>query len=46
MIINVKEADVKCAFNLKVGWLKHKDKHKYLGAIFTDTETMKDDLNH
>ena len=35
MIINGKEADVKCGFKLKAGWLKYKDKHKYLGAILT-----------
>ena len=45
MIINGKEADVKCAFKLKAGWLKYKDKHIYLGAIFTDSGKMKDDLN-
>ena len=45
MIINGKEADMKCGFKLKAGWVKYKDKHKYLGAIFTDSGKMKDDLN-
>ena len=45
MIINGKEADVKCHLKLKTGCLNHKNNHKYLGSIFTDSGKMKDDLN-
>ena len=38
MIINGKEADVKCDLKLKTGWLDHKNNHKYIGYILQTRE--------
>ena len=44
MIINAKEKDTKCDLKLDSGWLTYRKEQKYLGAIFTDTGIMRNDL--
>ena len=44
MIINAKEEDTKCDLKLDSGWLTYRKEQKYLGAIFTDTGIMRNDL--
>ena len=43
-IINGGAVDIRCHLKLKSGWLKYKSEQKYLGAIFTDTGSLKNDV--
>ena len=44
MIINGKSDDIRCDLNLLDGWLCYKQKHRYLGSIFTDSGNIKNDI--
>ena len=43
-IINPGAGDIRCHLKLNSGWLKYKSEQKYLGAIFTDTGSVKIDV--
>ena len=45
MIINAKEGDIKSDIKLEDQWLPYKSKKKYLGATFTDTGIVREDVN-
>ena len=45
LIINGTAEDIKCNLKLNSGWLKYKCEQKYLGAIFTDTGSIKNDID-
>ena len=44
-IINGAAEDIKCHLKLKSGWLKYNGEQKYLGAIFTDTGLLSNDID-
>ena len=44
MIINRDKDDIKCDIKTKGGWLEYKNSQKYLGAIFTDTGIIMNDI--
>ena len=44
-IINGMKDDVKCHLKLRSGWLKYNSVQKYLGAIFTDSGSLSNDVN-
>ena len=44
-IINGKCKDIKCHIRLSNGWLSYRQKHKYLGAIFSDTGSIHQDVS-
>ena len=43
-IINGTAEDIKCNLKLNSGWLKYNGVQKYLGAIFTDTGSLHNDI--
>ena len=45
MIINGKDEDVKSDIKLSAQWIPYKSEKKYLGAIFTDTGIVREDVN-
>ena len=45
MIINGKPDDIRCDLKLLDGWLCYKQKHNYLGSIFTDSGTLNNDVS-
>ena len=45
MIINGKLDDIKCNLKIKTGLLSYKKFQKYLGAIFSDTGVVKEDVS-
>ena len=44
MIINGDGGDIKSNLKMGSGYLKYKKSQKYLGAIFTDSGVIKDDV--
>ena len=44
MIINGDDGNIKSNRKMESGYLKYKKSQKYLGAIFTDSGVIKDDV--
>ena len=45
MIINAKDGDIKSDIKLEDQWIPYKSEKKYLGATFTNTGIVKEDVN-
>ena len=45
MIINGSNVDVKCKLKIESGFLTYRKSQKYLGAIFSESGVIKDDVS-